>query len=660
MNDEPQSTEVETPAEASPGWVFQVLQGQARLGEVLERNPDFLRVRFGEETYTWQSIPSSARLIDETTIEFAALTDPDGLRNRFASEPGVVVRELLQGREQPLSGAQVQQSLVTLRLLAPEDLNASWKKLQPKLKKDPHIEASGRPATYSFVAQPVTATSSDLTASEALEALSKARVPKERREELLTRISQLEASGELSIEERAWRSLLLDEEASLDWDGLDPGNLTASGKMTLLEHALKQGEESFVVRLALEAKDSEATRRASTLLERTLAPESIAPVIENELDRWNQHLENVQDNDELGTALAGDLRRTPGVRKAFERTATPRLISQLLKILAASRTRSGRAECEQLAGWCIRLLENLRISRVDLRASIADLDLPAQSKLAAALAGEPIASGSLRRSLLRGLAETSREILTQKRPWEDLKASDILDLMDDPLLKPLLTEEPVLSSVVLPRVTSAMERDDLRSLLLILAAPQPVVHLLPAERLAVAIGRAVKSDHAQRVLASFPSQSNNLKSLEEKVKLATEELSLLRKTLDEERRRSEELEERLRLAVGEQRALSAEDTRRAKLKAMRVLADALEDLRRVKETSEMSSAISNALTKASAEGLRIDEDSGELSNFDPSKHNPMGLELEEGQPVRLIDASYIVEDPNGQTVVRKGGVQPSK
>lgn len=641
-------------------WVLQVIHGQPRLGQLIDTGLGFYRVRFEENTYDWETLPSSARLIDEDSLEFRALTQPEVERARIQSDPASVVRDLLASQKNGLSASDIGHELSLLALAEAEEWKLLWKKAQVKLKKDRHVLISERPTKYSFSSTPrAEAPDERVTARQMLEAASK-KLPKAKKDALLTRIVELDSQGELSFEERAWVSAIKAGPISeATWATLRPGNLPATGSAVLLDRAETDSKHEFVVRLALEAKDSEPVRRARDLAEEKVPVEVLVAGLASELDRWRQDLRQ-SDDDELGRRTAGALRRTPTLERLWRRCAQPRLVAEAMKLFADAREHpSERREVKELADWSLGLVRSLGWNAHQFSQVIERLDGDESLKIFVALVGEPLHQDGLRRSFLRAAVRAGRtQAVLSRRPWSDLGVKNLRELLDDALLGDLLTNEPLLHSVVAPAVSKAADAGDFSSMVALLSAPRSVVELCPPERWAKVIAEGASLNGSERVLQAIPHAGGSLERMQSELDAALARIATLEGDERTLRGEVEALEERLRDATGEHLASIGDATRRAKLQAFRLLAEALEEIRPASaEAPAVEDAIANVLTRAAHLGLRVSGEPGGTVPFDPLNHDAMGVDILEGATVQLLDAGYEVSEDGQAVVIRKARVR---
>lgn len=631
------------PAEGeTPKWVYQVRSGIPRLGEVLSSSGT-LRVRFAEETVDWPGLPRSARFVEEGSPTFRSMADPQGLTAELREDPVAVLVDVLRERGVATPVDVLKETLARFGI-APEHVGDLWKKTQPRLKKHPHVQVAGKPALYSFVKEPsIVADVVPLTLQEILVALGKTRLKKERRETLSRELRSLLSASDVSPEERTWASVVASDggRGPIQWESLRPEALRAEGQKVLLDLAVEDKAHLFIVRTALQAKDSEASRDALQIALRYEA-ELVEPGLIEELQRWRISLGF--DEEEMVRHLASAVRRSKRFYLIIPDDPSSTYVEELLTTYVSLRgVTAERKELSLLTDWSEHRLQDLGWSSAQFGRALKSAPRALSDRLPSALHGLPTHRGSLRRELLKGLLVAGRGAhLSRADAWGDLSLAVLLDLASDGILTEVLTSTDVLQTLFVPAIEAACARRHLRSLIALLDAPREVRQLVEEERFRQALREASHQRGVDSLIWSITDSTDYLNS---RVAELMADLAAHKDKVAQLEAEVSVGQERLRSALRGHRETTSQELMHARLGALKALAETIEELRRHSDAASQG-ALENALTRAKPHGLEVGESPGTITEFDPSRHEGLGRDIELGTRVEVVEPAYELVEPD--------------
>lgn len=603
---------------------------ELRTGALLEKKKGgLLRVRWHDDGREEDvKISATTTFAPLGSLRYQSFVDPDVLRASWEKDPLSLISQLLRERRTAMNARQIKDQLRILGL-APESVDAEWKRVQSKLAKLDDVEVKG--TKYSWVGgEDDTGPSS---AAEGVPATSERPEPQKESEEEISRVEKafevVEAppSEEVSSVVRMVATAIgttppADERAFLSRPlrtGVGLGGLTSREVERLLREATPQGSD--LVRTLLLARP----HKTSALEVRDIDPAAVVASIEAAITEIRGN-----DDDRLRAAATWLIRRAV----AAEQMVTPGPVVELARLVAVDAT---QAELEALDDAVRDLGERL----VGTMRPGADPD--ALARLVPQL---PFKEG--RTALIVAVAELWPERITDPTWWRGATAEGLAALSHGPMRRVLLRPE-VAERVIAPLVARELASVSSRTRLArLLALPSEFAEHLAALDVVTAFRRAAVNDPYVSAWLEALESKNRVMALERRL----EEAEARREEAVERGDRAEaqvadwaqryaELERRLQAQHEHAAGLRASQERQLQIDAVRALAELAAEVEELAAANTAPDVVTERVRGlVSGQELEPIGDVGATVSFDRRLHEPLFGTPREGAAVSVVRPGY--------------------
>lgn len=646
-------------------WVHHRIHG---VGEVLARDGRERSVRFGVGV---RRVDKMIRPLDENGIDVRAHRDQAAFAAWLHEHPVAVAVELLRERDDGFDEQQAIRRLVEAGT-AEEPAAHWWRTVEPLLRqRDDVVVSSDAPPRYALRSAPDGA-NVIARASEILEQLAKKRATAEQRTRAAKELGELDRGGALRPALRGAAAALGVPVADAPrLAEVNPGELPADVVRRLLERE----DVRFTLRAAVEARGPEARRAAA---ERAVASAPLAARARYGASVCSAAALDVAeaDGDDLGATAERLATRVTAAGRLVSDGTTPVFVAGVLDLVHATVVRgsndkqlvrlrtAAEAAVHPGEGDPVALEAALRLERVG--------DLP-DDTLAIAWSAGPITAGSIRLAWLRALSQERPGVLGTASAWRGVDLSGLEHLVAAGETRRWLFESEVGRRRYETMVLSILRTMDRSVLGRLIAGDGDMLRRLPADAVRAAVERLAATDPALRVIGDGFAAGR----IEERDRQHHEQLAVI------ERRAADDLaatDERVARAERQVETYAAEaavarrlvqsaassgaaaiETQQARLDGLGVAADILAEVERASGRSDEGAELAARLRSlAAAKGIRREAAVGAVVGFDHRLHRTIVDEdLEDGQPVTVVEPAWTVGTNEGVTAVRHGLVRKS-
>jgi hypothetical protein len=624
--------------------------GTYRIGS-LRRADAGLVVQWTDGTeQTFPVLPLSWIPLVEGTLKHQAFTEPEALRAHCAGDPAGVLARVLREANKPLTRPDVDNVLRSARLSDP-DISALWKAGQKALLKNPHVRRDGKPVRYWWSEEEVDPYAG-LRASPPAAALA---------ELVKTKDDQARAALIGAVTRRRDDQLLVSVLAAAVDAGAAPDEAAVSFALqTPLASATAEPDLTEPVFAAA------APRLDDTGWWVLAAWPRASRSVDGHEYRADQHAARIQlarAADELSSSNPKETADyLPAAERLVDRTrpeeADPLRMVELLRMSEGAARYGARGS--ELVDACLREWIDAAIDNAGTALNQLGTD-----GLRRALQLLPFARHSLRPRVMARLGQLRPEEVAAPPWWSDVTATDILGVAEDTELRRLLLSDPLLDKVVQPTLSREVSTTrDPRRLFSVLAGHPDVVRVLDPRDVGAALLRIGEtSQFVADVVAPLRSSTqvaelrNRLAEAQALVAVRDGALQYAEVARSELAEKVGRLESRLRANAQGATASTEADLRLARLEALRALADALIELDFLAHARVGPDVVSERLRSiAKSSGLAPIGESGQIVQYDPRLHDPLGVAHSPGDRLSVGRVGYALTGTNGDVVLRKAQV----
>ena len=711
--------------DAPPGQlVAQKEQRRWRLGRAQPPGLDgsFLVTMDDGTQRTVPRLPMNMKKVVEGSLDHAVAADPEALRSRFERDPTDVVAWLLSDTRTPMNKGEIERKLADLLLPLPADW---WPKVSKGLKSHAHVVSDGPRYSWSDVAvekapratsprQPRAAQArrspafgevvtsyrdgeSEVPAASAVpRALPSPGPVPQPAPSLLREVSAepvasppspptTDTRGDNRVLKSAVEALL--HERSAPTAGLQQIAATELGVTRELARALQRMAAPST---PLELTDVDVASLPAPLrydlgrlaLRRRSFPAFVQCVLAVDPADVGRLTGRLPVEEPLLEALVAALERRPRIdaraadrfeqvlRRVLEQGSLPAdLVPAALSFLGSLARVPALGDHPSLLQAGQALLDDCLSGR-RARPAVATADRTALIALTTSALVQPAVDPRERWvKLVLALDDADRsDVLGQMAVWTRL---DVKTLTDRPRLAELLQRRALDDHVARPLLQGAAEDPSSADVLRLLAVPDALLRLLPAQLLAGHLQRLAQDDTTlaqvlilltDRIQAARDRESGDEAIVQ--LRQASAEVERLNAQLAAEQQAHDRTRSRLNAMQQEERAADAVAVTQARSQALRLAVDVAEELRLATLVTDEPSALRRltdiVTALLAAEGLQAWGRTDEVLPYDPTSFRVLGEDvlLAAGQPAVVVRPAYVLSEGE-TTVLRYGDVRPA-
>jgi hypothetical protein len=591
------------------------------------------------------------------SLELRHRLEPESLLQDFVLNPAEFVARLLLELPMPKSKDSLLQYLGRYGI---EVDPAEWKRLQPALRKHPHIALEGD--RYRWVEGSGTSSGGVDVNKLLVRALSVHATADERR--LATGVLSKESASldaaRVVLARAAGCQLPQPDWKEVRLEGLEDWLVDR-----LLDEAATASASAFLANVALDPNGLKRAKRAAQLLAEF--PER-SRILTDKIDELTRNFGSAVDLHAATEYL--DRRLELLLRVAGSRADQP-LVTALLRLTAAIGSRAGSSETskrlhvrmvigaadasrsDEVLAWAVR--------RVEFGA--AQLDM-----VRSALVGRAVSDPSRRRWLRALAASVNDGVLQGAGWWEGATLDDLVDLQGDNTLGPFLMRHPEIARPAIFKALGAR----MPSIGAVLDLPPWLRVAVDVDVLRAAVDRLderhvlreiVRREAQQREDAARVEGELHLRALQAvnqaEVDGLRAELAHVRAELAAERGHTAELALRLRQEVSASHSHDAARRRQARLDALIALAAVASESERslaglMSGTLSPEEVMTSILREAQSVGVERDAEVGETVDLDRGKYRLINdFDFPAGSVI-VVEPAYLTHEGGEVTVLRLG------